>query len=231
MLMPENSMPRLPMMRFLPVSSCALLLSALLAPRISVAQVSKDRVDGCALLAILVREELDVDVGHRDRSDDRQVLQADPISICQRTTRTVTAAFTAAVRQRSIYVWWGLQQVGNGDHCPGPYLSQCFPTQSPYMPQADAAQSALVVKIWRSVHRIVNATLQPASGSDVSRFEYSVLRKDLRFSLASAFSERPGVAIVPTYRLAGDIASPHACSVNLAWTVAGDDGEVCFDAP
>lgn len=185
-------------MRRFPGSSLALLLSALLAPRITDAQVLQDGVDGCALLAILIREELHVAIGNRDISGDRRVLHQEAISVCQRTTRTVTVAFTAAMRRRNIYVWWGVQQGGNDDHCPGPYLSQCYPIQYPNMSQPDSGRGALAAKAWRSLHGIINATLLPASGSDVSRFEHSVLQKDLRFSLANACSDSPGVATIPT---------------------------------
>jgi hypothetical protein len=185
------------MMRRFRLPGCSVLLASLLALRMSDAQGLQDGHDGCASLALLVRTELGAAIGHRNTHGDAQALQQDEISICRQTTRTVTAAFTASVRQRDIFVSWEAQPGGSSDYCPGLDLSQCYPTQSPNMPQPGDAQTGLVAKAWHSVRRAVNETLQPAPGSDVSRFEHSALRHDLRLSLASVCSVSSGVGIVP----------------------------------
>ena len=104
-------------------------------------------------------------------------------AICDRTTRTVTSAFSESMRTMDIHVVWDPPGPGSGRHCQGTFLSRCVPYHSPSLPPLDADENAFLALAWRSVYRAVGATLRGFSGSDVSRFDSEGLRFELRSSL------------------------------------------------
>jgi hypothetical protein len=142
-------------------------------------------VDGCAILAMLVYTEVTEAGLHGARAPGTPVYPGpDEITICNQTTRSVTSAFTASLRQLNIYVSWGYHPGYNGDYCQSHYLSQCYPDRNPYMPPLGVEDIAFVATSWNAVRGAVKHTMATTPGTDVSRFGRESLGHSIRFGLA-----------------------------------------------
>lgn len=173
----------------------AALVVAVLVTSSARAQQSAVGVDGCAVLAMLVYAEM-TEAGFRSsRQPDNPVSPGTGnVTICSQTTRTVTAAFTAAMREMNVYVAWGLHRGTGGDYCRSHFLSQCYPDRNPHMPLPSAAKRRFVVDSWSAISGAVRSTMATAPGADISRFDQARLRSSIKSRLAMhrAAGERAG---------------------------------------
>ena len=163
-----------------------LMLMTLLMAGNARAQQPVVGVDGCAILALLVYTEV-TEAGYRGArvSGDLVYPGPDEITICNQTTRSVTAAFSSSLRHMNIHVSWGYHPRDSGDYCLSHYLSQCYPDCNSNMPRPGTMDTAFVLHSWRAVHDAIRRTMPAVSGSDVARFSQSGLRRDIRQSLAT----------------------------------------------
>jgi hypothetical protein len=106
------------------------------------------------------------------------------ITICNQTTRAVTAAFTSSLRKMNIYVSWGYHPGYSGDYCLSHYLSQCYPDRDPHMPPLSAADRKFIAASWSAVSGAVNRTMATEPGTDVSRFDRAGLSFGIKSRLA-----------------------------------------------
>lgn len=172
----------------------ALSIATLLTTSNAQAQQPVVGVDGCAILAMLVYTEITEAGFHGVGAPGDPVYPGpDEITICNQTSRSVTGAFTASLRQMNIYVSWGHRTGFNGDYCLSHYLSQCYPDRNPYMPALTAADRIFVATSWSAISGAVNRAMAIAPGTDVSRFDPARLRHGIQSRLAM-------------YRTAGDFA-------------------------
>lgn len=177
----------------------ASMIVALLGTNDASAQQPIVGADGCAILAMLVYTEVTEAGLHGTRAPGSPAYPGpDEITICSQTTRSVTAAFTASLRQLNIYVSWGYHPGYNGDYCQSHYLSQCYPDRDPFMPPLSGDEAAFIAASWNAVHRAVNRTMAATPGTDVSRFGRESLGRSIRFGLAL---QRAGGEPAGVYRL------------------------------
>lgn len=172
----------------------ALLTATSLTTSNTQAQPPLAGVDGCAILAMLVYTEVTETGRHGVRvPGDPAYPGPDEITICNQTSRSVTGAFTASLRQMNIYVSWGHRTGFSGDHCLSHYLSQCYPDRNPYMPALSASDRIFIATSWSAISGAVNGAMAASPGSDVSRFDPARLRRSMQSRLAM-------------YRVAGELA-------------------------
>jgi len=161
----------------------AILVVSALVPAGAHAQTPLLVANGCTVLGEVVLAELlmhgwNGSHGTGVRTDT--VGQAD-IRICNRTTRTASAAFSSALRRMNIYVSWESDLGRYGDYCRGGNLTRCFPDRHPLVPENGSWNSMFVNDAWRAVQRAI-ATTAPFGG-DISRFDKLALRLALRRSI------------------------------------------------
>lgn len=163
----------------------ALMLMTLLMAVTARAQQPVVGVDGCAILAILVYTEV-TEAGYRGaRAPGDPVYPGpDEITICNQTTRSVTAAFSSSLRNMNIHVSWGYHPRDSGDYCLSHHLSQCYPDRNPNMPPLSAAQRRLVASSWSAIYDAVSRTMVTAPGADISRFDRAGLSHGIKSRLA-----------------------------------------------
>lgn len=139
--------------------------------------------DGCTILATLVYAAVS-EAGFRSSlpSGERVFSGAGEITICDRTARTVTAAFKSSLRSMNTYVSWGLDH--GGDHCQGQFLLQCQPVRDPHMPPPSMAELEFIADSWSAVSGAVSSTMATAPGADVSIFSEARLRISIESRLA-----------------------------------------------
>ncbi len=169
---------------------CFLLASGLGWPTAARAQSAIIGMDGCAILASVVYSEVT-----RARLGYSSGPAANPlytgrneITLCNQTTRSVTRAFTAALRQSNLYVTWGFHAGYSGDYCLSHFLSQCYPSGDPAMPPLREEDRSFVMRSWRAIRGAVYDNMALNPGSDVTRFNGGELGRSIRRSM-------PGSAI------------------------------------
>jgi len=142
-------------------------------------------VDGCAILALLVYTEV-TETGYRGprAPGDLAYPGPDEITICNQTTRSVTAAFSSSLRHMNIHVSWGTFPRDSGDYCLSHFLSQCYPDRNPHMPPLNAAQRRFVAVSWAAIYGAVSRTMATAPGADISRFDRAGLSYGIQSRLA-----------------------------------------------
>lgn len=163
----------------------ALTLMILLATGAARAQQPVVGVDGCAILAILVYTEV-TEAGFRGARAPGDSVYPGPgeITICNQTTRSVTAAFSSSLRNMNIYVSWGYHPGDSGDYCLSHFLSQCYPDRNPNMPPLSATQRNFVAASWSAIYGSVSRAMATAPGADISRFDRAGLSYGIRSRLA-----------------------------------------------
>lgn len=159
----------------------AFLVAAVLAISSARAQQPVIGVDGCAILATLVYTEV-TEARYRSSLASGDPVYPGPgeITICNQTTRAVTAAFTSSLRKMNIYVSWGYHAGYSGDFCLSHFLSQCYPDRDPRMPDLSAAERKFVASSWDAVSGAVSGTMTIAPGSNISRFDQARLRFSIK---------------------------------------------------
>ena len=169
-----------------------LLTAALVWPGEARARDPVIGVDGCAILASLVYTEvmaarLGSSSGH---ASDPFYAGGNEITLCDMATRSVTNAYSAALRQSNIFVSWGFHTGYSGDYCLSHFLSQCYPTGNPAMPPLSEDERAFLVHSWQAVRDSVSSRMTHYPGSDVARFRDQDLRRSIRRSIRFAAIEQ-----------------------------------------
>ncbi len=148
------------------------------------AQKINYEVDGCALLARAVYEEVSAAALHGPRNSGPWLIdpqQAD-IAVCTTAARTVSRAFTSAMRSAGVEVSWGPQSSDSGDFCWSGFLSQCYPNRGDGFSVNGDADTLLVQRSWSVVSQSVMRAMSNPFSSDEVRFRDDELK--LRMGLA-----------------------------------------------
>ena len=155
------------------------------------AQVIPIAVDGCTQLARIVYAEVSSAAVYGPARSGPWIIDQMPgdISICRRTAKTVSQAFTSAMMSAGLDVNWSSDWddgvPDRGDYCLSGFLSQCYPERFPLSSIASAADTTLVHKSWAVVSQTVLHEMYNPISSDEVRFRESDLRLRLGLSLRS----------------------------------------------
>ena len=162
-----------------------LLAAAIVWPGSARAQDPLIGVDGCAILASLVYTEVtEARLGFSSGyGSDPFYAGRNEITFCNQATRSVTSAYSAALLQSNIFVTWGFHSGYSGDYCLSHFLSQCYPTGDPAMPQLGEDERSFLARSWQAVRDSVQFRMAQYPGSDVARFRYHDLRQSIRRSI------------------------------------------------
>ncbi len=149
------------------------------------AQQALNGVDGCAILASVVYTEVTRARLGYSSGPGADLLYAgrDEITLCNQSTRSVTRAFSAALRSTNIHVTWGFHTGYSGDYCLSHFLSQCYPATHPSMPPLSESERSFVTQSWQAVQDSVRSRMAHYPGSDVARFEAGDLGRSIRRSV------------------------------------------------
>ena len=148
-------------------------------------------VDGCAILASVIYTELtQARLGYTSPSGaDLPYAGRDEITLCNQSARSVTGAFSAALRSTNIHVTWGFHTGYSGDFCLSHFLSQCYPRGNPAMPALSKSEQSFLMRSWHAVHDSVQRRMAHYPGSDVARFKAGELGRSIRRSVLAAGTE------------------------------------------
>ncbi len=161
---------------------CILCVTSMRLSAPASAQQALVGVDGCAILASVVYTEVtEARLGHSS-GPGRDLLYSgqDEITLCNQSTRSVTSAFTSALRDTNIHVTWGFHQGYSGDYCLSHFLSQCYPRGNPALPPLTKSERSFVTRSWQAVHDSVQFRMARYPGSDVARFQADELGHSIR---------------------------------------------------
>lgn len=139
-------------------------------------------VDGCAVLARLVYAEVTAAAssgpgGLRSWIDIRDDTE---VTICNRTTQTVSRAFTSAMTSVGSEVRWGYPSNDRGDYCLSGFLDQCYPDRSRLGSSANT---------WNAVSGIIRQAMPLGVAIDQSLFSKDAMRLALRSALGQRYPE------------------------------------------
>jgi len=164
---------------------CFLLLAGIVRPAAVRADNPVIGVDGCAILASVVFTEVTEARLGFSPSYMSDVLYAgrNEVTLCNHSTRSVTGAYKAALRQSNIHITWGFHTGYSGDYCLSHFLAQCYPTPDPAMPPLTREERSFVMRSWQAVRDSVHSRSVEYPGSDVTRFEDHDLRQSIRWSM------------------------------------------------
>ena len=167
---------------------CILLTASLGWPAAARAQSALVGIDGCAILASVVYTEVtEARLGVSSGPGGNPLYAGrNEITLCNQTTRSVTRAFTAALRQANLYVTWGFHTGYSGDYCLSHFLSECYPAGDPAMPPFRREDRSFVMRSWWAVQGAVQINMTPGPGSDAARFNGLELGRDIRRSMYGA---------------------------------------------
>lgn len=153
-------------------------------------QLTPVAIDGCAKLARVVYSEVAASATYGPGKSGPWLIdlgQGD-ISICTHTARTVSRAFTSAMRSAGFSVNWHLDyRAVNAvpvDYCLNTFLSQCSPDRH----SADVVEQVdpgFVEAIWAVVAKAVMREMYNPASSDEVRFRYNDLKLRIGLSLRS----------------------------------------------
>ena len=154
------------------------------------AQPTPVEIDGCAKLARVIHSEVASAVSHGPGKSGPWVIdlgQGD-LSICTHTTKTVSRAFTSAMKSAGVAVNWSAGQLEAKTHssayCLYAFLSHCFPDRSPgYV--VDRHHRDFVQSTWSIVARAVMQEMYNSFSSDEVRFRDNDLKLRIGLSLRS----------------------------------------------
>jgi hypothetical protein len=166
---------------------CILLTLSLGRPAVARGQSALIGIDGCAILASVIYTEVTEARLGIGSGPGAMPLYAgrNEIALCNQTTRSVTRAFTAALRHANLYVTWGFHSGYAGDYCLSYILSECYPAGNPAMPPLGKEDRSFAMQSWQAVRRAVQQNMALNPGSDVARFNVAELRRSIRRSLDS----------------------------------------------
>jgi hypothetical protein len=148
-------------------------------------------VDGCAILATVVYAEVvQARLGYSPGSGANLLYTGrDELALCNQSARSVTRAFSAALRSTDIHVTWGFHTGYSGDYCLSHFLSRCYPRANPSMPPLSKSERSFVMHSWQAVHDSVQTHMAQYPGSDVVRFQARELGRSIRRSVLAAGTE------------------------------------------
>lgn len=142
-------------------------------------------VDGCTKLARVVYAEVFAAALYGPGRSGPWIIDAGQgeISLCTHTVRTVSRAFTSALRSAGFDVSWGGQSIDPGDYCMGGFISQCYPDRDPKLAPTLGLDAAFVQKSWAIVSQSVMREMYNPYSSDEIRFRDNDLKLRLGLSL------------------------------------------------
>ena len=167
------------------IVACFLLIASLGWPGAARAQSALIGIDGCAILASVVYTEVtEARLGYSSGPVGNPLYAGrNEITLCNQAARSVTRAFTAALRRSNLYVTWGFHTGYSGDYCLSHFLSQCYPQSNPAMPPFGTEDRSFVMRSWQAVQGVVQNNMAPNPGSDVARFNGVELGRNIRRSI------------------------------------------------
>ncbi len=168
--------------------ACFLFSASLGWPSVARAQSALIGVDGCAILASVIYTEVtELRRGYSSGPGGNPLYAGrNEVTLCNQATRSVTRAFTAALRQSNLYVTWGFHTGYSGDYCLSHFLSECYPAGNPAMPPLGKEDRSFVMRSWQAVRHAVQNDMAPNPGSDVARFNGAELGHSIRRSMRSS---------------------------------------------
>ena len=144
-------------------------------------------VDGCAKLARVIYAEVSAAALYGPNKSGPWAInlgQGD-ISVCEHTAKTVSQAFTSAMRGAGVEVSWGPDDNRNGDYCWSGFISQCYPGRGRLGYSMAGADFAFVARSWSVVSQSVMREMYNPYSSDEVRFRDDDLKLRLGLSLRS----------------------------------------------
>ena len=115
---------------------------------------------------------------------------------CRSTARTVSRAFSSALRSAGYIVDWGESGDSRGDYCLSAFLSQCYPNRDIGTEVMSRADTNFVRSAWNVVsHSVMREMANPFSSDEV-RFNSDRLKLRLGLSLRSIAAVPEDQAIV-----------------------------------
>jgi hypothetical protein len=165
----------------------------LLAPGSQTAAQQIDvSVDGCALLARAVYEEVSVAAKSAPHRAGPWVINPrfENIAVCETATRTVSKAFKLAMASAGINVIWGASGIDPGDICQSAFLSQCYPNRYPLGNTSGDPDAVFVQSSWELVSRSVMRAMANPYSSDEVKFRPSELKLRIGLALRSVETAR-----------------------------------------
>ena len=170
---------------------CMLFAASLGWPVAARAQSALIGIDGCAILASVIYTEVtEARLGVASGPGGNPLYAGrNEITLCNQTARSVTRAFTAALRQSNLYVTWGFHTGYSGDYCLSHYLSECYPAGNPAMPPFGKEDRSFVMRSWRAVQSAVQDSMALNPGSGVARFNGGELARNIRRSMSGSGTE------------------------------------------
>lgn len=103
----------------------------------------------------------------------------DKLMICQQTAHAVSSGFSRAMADLHLYVTWPTPEQQRGDVCESVHLSECYPSQDPYMPPMALSSAFFVMNSWKAVQ----STVEQTTSADASHFSAAALDQQLKFRL------------------------------------------------
>ena len=146
--------------------------------------------DGCAILASVVYAAvIEARPGYPAGPGGEPFYSArSEAAVCSQTAHSVTSAFTSALRKINIHVTWGLHAGSGSDHCPGHFLSRCYPMGDPTMPPLSRRDESFVAWSWQAIYDSIAPRMSPYHLSDVSRFRGDELARSIWRTVAESQS-------------------------------------------
>lgn len=156
------------------------------------AQQIEVSVDGCALLARAVYEEVSgAATAGPHRSGPWMINpRFEDIEVCDTATRTVSKAFKLAMASEGIDVRWDGGAVEPGDICLSAFLSQCYPNRYPLAGAASDLDAAFVQRSWSIVSTSVMRAMANPYSSDEVRFRPGEMRLQMGLALRTVERRR-----------------------------------------
>ena len=159
-------------------------------------QLTPVALDGCAKLARVVHSEVAAAATFGAEKSGPWLIdlgQGD-IVICTHTTRTVSRAFTSAMRSAGFTVNWHLGSAAVNvipiDYCLNAFLSQCSPDRNS-VDSVGQADPEFVKASWALVARAVMQEMYNPVSSDEVRFRDNDLKLRIGLSLRTIAAIRP----------------------------------------
>jgi hypothetical protein len=101
------------------------------------------------------------------------------VRTCDRTSRSSTAAFTAAFAEAGFVVSWTGSAWQSGNYCDGHDLSRCYP-RTELTPPGGAASARLVTATWQAVSSALATFMPYGVDSDYAAFAQQSLDSSLQ---------------------------------------------------
>ncbi len=159
-------------------------------------QITPVTVDGCAKLARVIHSEVSAAAMYGPGKSGPWLIdpgQGD-ISICTHAARTVSRAFTAAMKSAGVAVKWHVNDAWANpipsDYCLNAFLAQCFPARSS-VNAVDRGDPDFVQRSWALVAKAVMREMHNPVSSDEVRFRDNDLKLRIGLSLRSIDATSP----------------------------------------